>query len=37
MKQEVKKLLILLQVCIDLSVHILGDPESLFDLIVVFH
>lgn len=26
-----------LQVCIDLSVHILGDPESLFDLIVVFH
>ena len=28
---------ILLQVRIDLSVHILSDPESLFDLIVVFH
>lgn len=28
---------ILLQVRIDLSVHILSDPESLFDLVVVFH
>ena len=28
---------ILLQMCIDLSVHILRDPESLFDLVVVFH
>ena len=26
-----------LQVRIDLSVHILSDPESLFDLVVVFH
>ena len=28
---------ILLQMCVDLSVHILSDPESLFDLVVVFH
>ena len=26
-----------LQVHVDLSVHILSDPESLFDLVVVFH
>ena len=26
-----------LQVCIDLSVHILSDPESLFDFAVMLH